>query len=269
MSEDQTHAAEAAEAEEAVASPAETSDQDGAKGEAEQAEAPAAEEAGEDGETGEKPETPEDDDAPRKRKNRRPAHERIAELTRQKRELEDRARRAEDALAKAKPPRFEDFDTDEAFEEAKAEFYGYRRDAKTARNEAAKTAERIEQAAAADYQAAAAQFTKIAPDYERVAHFAPISDNVASAIMRMGEDGPAVAYALGKNHDLARQISALDPTSAAIELGRIAATTQRAPRKTVSKAPPPVKPAVDGGGPATPDPDKMSYAEYRRWRMGS
>lgn len=269
MSDENTLAAVAAEAEEARASEAEASDKDGATDEAEEAEAAdAAEKAGENEAAGEKPEDDESADERPKRKNRRPAVQRIAELTRQKREAEERARRAEEALAKAKPPKFEDFDTEDAFEEARAEYYGQRVAARSAREAARETAAQIETTAVREYLSHAEAFKAQAPDYEQVAHFAPISDDVSRAIVRMGEDGPAVIYALGKNHDLAREISALDPVSAAIELGRIAATLQRPARKVASKAPPPVRPVSDAGGPTTPNPEKMSYADYRRWRMG-
>lgn len=268
MSDENTLAAVAAEADEARASEAETPEAGEVDGGGEKAEAPEAGKAPPAGAETEDDEGDEGEGRP-KRRNRRSARERIAELTRQKREFEDRARRAEEALAKNKPPKMEDFDTDEAFEDAKAE-YAYRRmTAKDARETARHTAREIEAAAVADYQASVEAFRAEAPDYDAVAHSAPISDDVVRAVVRLGDDAARVAYALGKDHARAREISALDPMSAAIELGRIAATLRRPARKIATQAPPPVRPAVEGGGSTTPDPEKMSYDAYRRWRMGS
>jgi len=270
MADENQLAAEAAEAEDAQASEAEASETDetGEADEADQAEtANAAETEGEDGDKAEGAEDAEDDKP--KRKPRRSARERIAELTRQKREAESRARQLEKELAEKKPPRPEDFDDDAAYEEARDE-YRFRRMRAREDRETAQTASRqIEQETAQDFLSHVETFKREAPDFEEVAYKAPISDDLAGAIARMGEDGPRVAYALGKDHDLARELSDLDPYSAAIELGRLAATPRRPQRKVASKAPPPVKPATEGGGPTTPDPEKMSYDDYRRWRMGS
>lgn len=69
----------------------------------------------------------------------------------------------------------------------------------------------------------------------------PISQAMAEAIMR-STNGADVAYYLGKNPDQAARIASLDPFSAAVEIGRIAATVVRPqPRKT-SNAPPPIQP---------------------------
>lgn len=88
----------------------------------------------------------------------------------------------------------------------------------------------------------------------------PISQAMAEAIMR-STNGADVAYYLGKNPDQAARIASLDPFSAAVEIGRIAATVVRPqPRKT-SNAPPPIQPV---GARATPvsDPARMSDAEW-------
>ena len=94
----------------------------------------------------------------------------------------------------------------------------------------------------------------------------PISQAMAEAIMR-STNGADVAYYLGKNPDQAARIASLDPFSAAVEIGRIAATVVRPqPRKT-SNAPPPIQPVGTRATPAT-DPDKMSPDEWMKWRNG-
>ena len=92
----------------------------------------------------------------------------------------------------------------------------------------------------------------------------PISQAMAEAIMR-STNGADVAYYLGKNPDQAARIASLDPFSAAVEIGRIAATVVRPqPRKT-SNAPPPIQPVGARATPAT-DPDKMSTEDWLKWR---
>ena len=94
----------------------------------------------------------------------------------------------------------------------------------------------------------------------------PISQAMAEAIMR-STNGADVAYYLGKNPDQAARIASLDPFSAAVEIGRIAATVVRPqPRKT-SNAPPPIQPVGARATPVT-DPDKMSADEWMKWRNG-
>ena len=94
----------------------------------------------------------------------------------------------------------------------------------------------------------------------------PISQAMAEAIMR-STNGADVAYYLGKNPDQAARIASLDPFSAAVEIGRIAATVVRPqPRKT-SNAPPPIQPVGARATPVT-DPDKMSADEWIKWRNG-
>lgn len=92
----------------------------------------------------------------------------------------------------------------------------------------------------------------------------PISQAMAEAIMRSA-NGADVAYYLGKNPDQAARIASLDPFSAAVEIGRIAATVVRPqPRKT-SNAPPPIQPVGARATPVT-DPDKMSTEDWLKWR---
>ena len=94
----------------------------------------------------------------------------------------------------------------------------------------------------------------------------PISQAMAEAIMR-SSNGADVAYYLGKNPDQAARIASLDPFSAAVEIGRIAATVVRPqPRKT-SNAPPPIQPVGARATPVT-DPDKLSADEWMKWRNG-
>lgn len=119
-------------------------------------------------------------------------------------------------------------------------------------------------------------FKKSAPDFEDLVlsnRSLPITEGMA-AVIQDSEDGPAVAYHLGKHPEEASRIARLDPVSAARELGKIEArlafereqVRKPAPKPPVSQAPPPppkldaVEPAVD------PDPDKMSWSQWVKWR---
>jgi hypothetical protein len=106
-------------------------------------------------------------------------------------------------------------------------------------------------------------------DYEDIAYTAPIQDHVADLVMSMDE-GPRVAYFLGKNPETAAKLSALPPLEAAKELGRIetrlAYEREQAKAKPVSKAPPP-PPKIDATEPAIDkSPSEMSDTEFAKWR---
>ena len=94
----------------------------------------------------------------------------------------------------------------------------------------------------------------------------PISQAMAEAIMRSA-NGADVAYYLGKNPAEAARLANLDPFSAAVEIGRIAATVVRPQPRKASSAPPPIQPVGTRATPVT-DPDKMSADEWIKWRNG-
>lgn len=106
-------------------------------------------------------------------------------------------------------------------------------------------------------------------DYEDVAHYARIDDHVADLVMDM-EEGPRIAYHLGKHPELASRLNSMDAKLAAVELGRIdarlAIEREQAKARPVSKAPPP-PPKIDATEPAIEkDPTQMSDKEFAKWR---
>lgn len=119
------------------------------------------------------------------------------------------------------------------------------------------------------FEARAAKFSQTVDDYESVANYAPISDQVASIVMDF-EDGPELAYYLGKNPDVATRISGLSERMASAELGRISnrLSSQKSKPKIVSKAPPPPK-KLEGSDPGVKgriDDPKLSDAEFDKLR---
>lgn len=154
--------------------------------------------------------------------------------------------------------------------------------------EAAKRA-RVEEASARDRESRARKFQereiafqKETADYKDVAYYAPVSDDVAELIRAM-ENGPAVAYYLGKHRDIALTLNDYPPQLAAMELGRIdaklsaeksakaAALEAAKAAKAVSQAPAPT-PRIEGSGDAQSikvdqaESDALSDAEWTRRR---
>lgn len=85
------------------------------------------------------------------------------------------------------------------------------------------------------------------------------------AVIREAEDGPELAYWLGKNLDEAERIASLSPARAALELGKISARLAMPSRRTESAAPDPVS-TVSGLNTPRRDPNRMSMTDYRAWR---
>jgi hypothetical protein len=219
---------------------------------------------------------------------------RFGEITAKYRETERRALAAEQraaqleqerlkAAAPEKPKTLADFNYDEVA------FQGYvvEQARKAAREAASEADSQRQREIAAErrnrkFQERAVAFEKDNPDYRDVAHYAPISDELAEVIQDM-ESGPEIAYYLGKNRDVALSLSDLPPHIAAIELGRIdarltaerqakqAALEKAKAEKAVSGAPPPT-PKLEGAGNAgtvkadDPDSDNLSDAEWARRR---
>jgi hypothetical protein len=124
-----------------------------------------------------------------------------------------------------------------------------------------------------EFRSREAAFAESVPDYEDVARnpSLAITQNMADVISEL-ENGPAVAYWLGKNPKEAERISGLSPRRQAAEIGRIEArleAAREAPRNPAT-APPPV-PQVRARGAAgnalSPSLSMEAWAEnYRKSR---
>ena len=111
------------------------------------------------------------------------------------------------------------------------------------------------------------------PDYDQVVGGAdiPVARHVAEVLLD-SDQGPALAYHLAKNPDVAAKLNGLSPVAAAREIGRIEAglsappATQAAPAARLSTAPTPPG-HLKTAAPATQrDPAKMSMDEYKAMR---
>jgi phenylpyruvate tautomerase PptA (4-oxalocrotonate tautomerase family) len=117
------------------------------------------------------------------------------------------------------------------------------------------------------------KFAKDIVDYHEVTRdpTLPITPVIAEAIEE-SEEGPALAYWLGKNRSIVEKLSQLSPLMAARELGRIEERlvaerkAAKAAKPAVSAAPPPA-PKIEAVDPqVTKDPSQMTDAEFAKWR---
>jgi len=214
-------------------------------------------------------------------------NERFAELTRLRRDAErdrdhwrDLAIREKQRPAEVQPPplaekvrTLADFNFDEAQHQAYISQNAAKAATEAAKRELrAEQAQQRKQAELAEYTKRVKDFAKDKPDFNEIANYAPISDQIAEMVIR-AEQGPELAYHLGKNPDIATSLSALPPSVAAYELGALAerlkyerAAAAKA-KTTLSKAPPPV-PKIEGSdaGNVEQEPSQMTTAQYRKWR---
>jgi hypothetical protein len=196
------------------------------------------------------------DDAAAQPKRKHWAHERIDDLTRQRREAE---RQAE--YWKAKATQSVDPNTLE-YEEGIAERVSQRH-----RQEQADTAKETAGQLAVEaftYRETIAR-DKFA-DYDVVARNpnVPITPAMAE-IIRDSDVGPDLAYHLGKNPTEAARIAALPSTRQAVELGKLEARVT-APKPLPKQPPAPVNPVSGIAAGGTKDPGEMSMAEFKAWR---
>lgn len=132
------------------------------------------------------------------------------------------------------------------------------------------------------FESRVAEFRKSAADFDTVLanpQLPQLSSEAARIVVR-SEQGPAVAYHLAKNPDVAVRISKMDPMSQAAAIGRLEEQVARAtidakngtkepsPTKApvkvaaVTKAPPPPKPVSGGTAPVTKELGQMTMEEW-------
>lgn len=207
-------------------------------------------------EAGATPDTDTGDDAAAPPKRKHWAHERIDDLTRQRREAERQAEYWKQRATQTVDPNTLEY------EEGIAERVSQRN-----RQEQADTAKETAGQLAAEaftYRETIAR-DKFA-DYDAVARNPNVPITTAMAeIIRDSDVGPDLAYHLGKNVQEAARIAALPPTRQAVELGKLEALVT-APKPLPKQAPAPVSPVSAIAAGSSKDPAEMSFAEYKAWR---
>lgn len=125
-----------------------------------------------------------------------------------------------------------------------------------------------QQTRATTWESRQAEFSKTAPDFAEVVASAdiPMPAHVMDALLE-SEHGPALAYHLAKNPDVATKIGGMSERAALIELGALQAKLANPTpvQKSVTKAPAPITPIKSGGNNVV-DLNKMSQAEYEAYR---
>jgi len=113
------------------------------------------------------------------------------------------------------------------------------------------------------------KFSKDHPDFMDV-----VIDNddlkisqAVSTFLAEADDGPEIAYHMGKNPEIAERISQLSPAKAGIELGKLSASLEAAKKPKVSRAPRPVTPVRSANSAGTKSLEDMSMDEYAAQRM--
>jgi hypothetical protein len=132
--------------------------------------------------------------------------------------------------------------------------------------EAVENERRSEQVASFNSQAVEARVRYA--DFDQVIAVATRVDVVSPQLSEMVLDSDMsadVAYHLGRNPALARELSRMPPLSAARELGRIEASLSKPKARTQTNAPDPITP-VKPSGTVQRDALKMTHSEFVKWR---
>lgn len=259
---------------------------------------PAPESEEEEGKTEAKsdaPQKPEDSSASAKAKPAKGVQKRIDELTRQREEAQRRAEAAEareklalEALkgrpeqkpepkaedeSEPKKPAKSEFTDPDAYEAAVDEYIA-RKAEWTARREVDKriaeqnqkamdeAIKRQEEAVRQAHQARRTKALEKYPDFAEVAETEEVSVPMPVAIaIQHAEEGPDLQYYFGKHPEEAKRMFDLNPAAQLVELGKIAAKLV-APAKSVSNAPPPIKPLKPDVSSARSSDEEPSMEEY-------
>ena len=190
----------------------------------------------------------------------RQKYEAVAEANRLKAELEQmRAQLA----PKQKEPDISDFDTFDDYTEALAEYkYNQKTQAQAQQYNQQAQAQKVAQ----EWQSKVEKVRAVAPDFdEAFANVAEITFAQSTLDAVAGhEKGAEIAYLLGKDPVKAYQIASLPPIQQLMAIGEIAAKSSLTKPKTVTSAPPPVKPV--SGKSSIVDPNSLSIKEWVAYR---
>lgn len=106
------------------------------------------------------------------------------------------------------------------------------------------------------------------PDYEEVAESDEVQITAPAAFAIMNADnGPDIAYFLGKNPKEAERIAALPALKQQLEIGRLSLKLETEEKRSVTKAPPPATPLRSREKAAEKSPDEESMEEYAARRQ--
>jgi len=99
---------------------------------------------------------------------------------------------------------------------------------------------------------------------EQFGHIGGIPAHMFQAVTRL-ENSHRVLYALGNDLDRAAELLKLDPVSMGIELAKLGGNVQQKPRTPLSRTPEPIE-TPSGRSGAEKNPDEMDQDEWFAWR---
>jgi len=163
------------------------------------------------------------------------------------------------AQAQEGPPREDQFESYEDYEQARID---YAVEQRLRQAEALKA----QQAVLQTYEERAARLKESKPDYDSVVGNPALRITpIMADVIRESDAGPEVAYHLGTNPQEAARIAALSPHRQAVELGKLEArlSAPAQPAKANRTPPPPPPQTVAGlSNGLNKAPEDMSMAEY-------
>lgn len=205
------------------------------------------------------------------------AQDRIDELTKKRREAEREAERLRRQLSEKKTetpkasadgrPKIENFETQEEYEDALFEW----RDTQLRSRQVAEKAKADTEAAMTRFEDKAKSIREVYEDFDEVIE-APVFSDVMKDVILKSDEGPLVAYYLGKNQEHALQIASLPANLQIYEIGKLETKLLIAQKtRKATSAPPPISTSGMGGGTAPVDESKLSddewYAIEKKRRM--
>jgi hypothetical protein len=223
---------------------------------------------GADGESEAADKDPQDEDADASEaartlaKRKRSMQDRLDQVTGKYRDAERRAARADRELADLRKKMQSGYDPDQNPE---LNYSLDQREAARLQRERDLAIEDRTEARMEGWKERVSVFKEQHADFEKVAYRAPIGDETSELISDM-DDGPAVAYHLGKNEAEARRIDRLPAAQKAFALGRLAERLTQTPLQRITQAPTPIKNGVSGSKSAGAKPNyaAMSAADYAK-----
>ncbi|MFA7063389.1 MAG: hypothetical protein WC132_04560 [Methanomethylophilus sp.] len=194
---------------------------------------------------------------------RKTAQERIDELTRKRREAEREAAYWKAQAEQSKlsgPPVQENFETFDEFVTAAIDY----RDRQKA-IEARKADEDLRLKASVQvFNENAAELKAQNPDFDEVVERPVFTDTMRRMLLGM-DNGPKVAYHIGKNATIAGKFANLSPEAQIYEIVKLEQSLTLAEKtKKTTSAPPPIDP-VGTPSATEKDPSSMSIAEWMEW----
>lgn len=202
---------------------------------------------------------------------------RIAKITWEKNEAIRRAQELEQKYATQEQkslsePQLHEFDSIDDYAKALSKFQEDRAKQNYQSQFEQQHKEQMRQAQALKLDAAEADFQKTHTDYEQVVgNLVNISggqlpDQLGAAVYELGDDAPAVLYAIGKDPVDFVELLSMSPTHQLMKLGEIRASLKNSPKTPkIPNAPAPVNPPK-GGANSKKDPYKGSDEEFLRSR---